>query len=134
MPGPPIIIYKTKKDYSAFVPVGLSEDKTKISSFPDPGDVVRADGGKMRKPTELPNGYWLDNKGIGPDSAFLSISYETYAEYDTVPEVAMLWDHMLDSDPFTEMYNCGLRDDDAVLEEIYSLVTEGRLEKCKRLK
>ncbi|MBN2683025.1 MAG: hypothetical protein JXR58_10995, partial [Bacteroidales bacterium] len=44
---PPIIIYKTKKDYYNNVPVILSDDKTKIVSFPDIRDLRNGDSLKL---------------------------------------------------------------------------------------
>ena len=39
MASPPVIVYKTRNDYFDKVPVILSEDKTRIVSFPDPLDL-----------------------------------------------------------------------------------------------
>src|ERR1044071_4992028 len=74
-PGPPAIVYKTKADYSNYVPVILSEDKSKIVSYPDPKDVQSA------APVKLKNGYLLDNRGINKNVAFLRWTYEEYKKF-----------------------------------------------------
>ncbi|PIE88453.1 MAG: hypothetical protein CSA04_01840, partial [Bacteroidetes bacterium] len=45
---PPLIVYKTRADYTKNVPVLLSCDKTHIVSFPHPKDLKQ--GGKFRYP------------------------------------------------------------------------------------
>ena len=41
--APPVVIYKTAKDYSRHVPVGLSEDGQTIVSYPAVSDVKVGD-------------------------------------------------------------------------------------------
>ena len=101
------IIYKTKKDYRSFVPVTLSEDKTKIVSYPNPKDVFYE--GVLAYPTELNKGYLLDNRGINNNVAFLNINYENYSKLEEVPLLDELFSMILDKDPLIEMYNCGNR-------------------------
>ena len=79
-------IYKTKGDYSRYVPVELTDDKTRISSFPDVKDVYL--DGKLAMPTALTGGYLLDNRGIGPNVAFLSITYEEYSRIEEDPDLS----------------------------------------------
>ena len=66
--GPPTTLYKTKADYNNKVPVTLSEDKTKIVSYPSPKDVFY--NGNFAYPTPLAQGYLLDNRGIGKNVAY----------------------------------------------------------------
>lgn len=65
----PVIVYKTKSDYFNLVPVVLSDDKSKIISYPSPTDI-----NSSLLPTKLKNGYLIDNKGIQPNVAFLSFT------------------------------------------------------------
>ncbi len=74
MPEPPCIIYKTRKNYDANVAVMLSADKTQIVSYPHPRDVFTR--GELCTPVRLARKFRLDRRGIGPDVAFLSITYE----------------------------------------------------------
>ena len=107
IPGPKAIIYQTKNDYSKLVPVMLSEDKKSIESYPDIKDVFYA--GKLAYPTELKNGYFLDNRGIGKNVAFLSFTYDEYSKLPKTPNSDELWQRIVDKDPIKTMYNCGLR-------------------------
>ncbi|MCQ2263086.1 MAG: hypothetical protein MJZ70_02270 [Bacteroidales bacterium] len=128
--SPPTIIYKTTKDYSQYVPVGYADKK--IKSFPAPTDVRVGD--KLMTPTALRDGYWLDNRGISPQVAFLSYTYKEYAELPSTP--GDLYQRLLDTDPIIEMWECGPRhtySDPA--KEINQLIKEGNLEsRCRKLK
>lgn len=106
-PSPPAVVYKTKADYSKYVPVTLSDDKTKIVSYPAPQDVFYQ--GKLAVPTELCHGYLLDNRGVTPNSAFLKITYEEYSKLKEVPSLDELYKLIIDKSPFTEMYDLGAR-------------------------
>lgn len=105
--GPSVIIYKTKKDYSQNVPVGLSDDKMKIVSYPAISDVKV--GGKFPYPTPLEDGYLLDNRGIGTNVAFLSYTYEEYAALSATPSVSTLMEKIIDKDPLVKIHHCGTR-------------------------
>lgn len=98
---PPVVVYKTTKDYYDKVPVGLSSDKKSIVSFPGKGDVRMGDG--YATPVRLHDGYLLDRRGVGRNSAFTDITYEEYAKIENVTR-KMLMEHILDSEPFEEMW------------------------------
>jgi len=102
--GPPVIIYKTHADYYDKVPVMLSEDKSKIISFPGRKDIYY--DGKLSYPTRLNNGFLLDNRGNDEHVAFLNITYEQYSVLDSTPSPEELYEMVLDKDPITEMYRC----------------------------
>ena len=130
--GPPTIIYKTKKDYNQFVPVILSEDKSKIVSYPHPKDVFYK--GELAYPTELKNGYLLDNRGINSNVAFLNITYEDYSKLEKVPLLNELFSMILDKNPLIEIYNCGNRY--TFKNEIFDLnklIENNGLKNCKCL-
>jgi hypothetical protein len=105
--GPHAIIYKTTKDYSDNVPVTLSEDKKKVISYPDKGDVFYK--GKLAYPTKLENGYLLDNRGISATTAFTKYTYEEYSKLKTTPDTETLFNSIIDANPFTEIIDCGSR-------------------------
>lgn len=105
--SPSVIVYKMRKDYSQNVPVILSSDKKTIVSYPHPRDVYT--NGKLAVPTPLKNGYWLDNRGISANVAFLSYTYEEYAALQSVPSIETLYKKIVDKDPVTEMWDCGHR-------------------------
>jgi len=98
---PPTIIYKTKKNYDKNVAVFLSEDKTKITGYPATSDVS-----SRSYPTVLKKGYLLDNRGIGKNVAFISMTYEEYSVLKKTPSSTELYNMIIDKDPIKEMYYC----------------------------
>ncbi len=133
IPSAPCIVYKTKADYSTDVPVGLSQDKSHITSFPAVLDLKR--NNQYTYPTPLANGYLLDNRGIGPDVAFLKISYEEYYNYDQVPQASDLFSKILETDPLVEMYRCGnVGDYTDIVRQLNEIIRSGKLSNCIRLK
>ena len=132
IPGPPVIVYKTNKDYFDRVPVTLSEDKTRIVSFPAPSDIKI--NGHYTYPTRLSNGYFLDNRGISKNSAFLRFTYDDYYTMDNIPTAERLMNYVIDDDPFTEMYDCGKKSEyDNLVEMLNRKIETGELEDSKDL-
>ncbi|MBD3209228.1 hypothetical protein GF367_02310, partial [Candidatus Woesearchaeota archaeon] len=123
---PPTTVYKTKANYNDLVPIGLSEDNSRIMSYPGPGDVYY--NGKLAYPTELSQGYLLDNRGVGPNSAFLDITYEEYSQLDEIPSHEEFFDMIKDYNPFLEMYDCGNRYGDEI-EGLNTIINQGKLNK-----
>ncbi len=133
MAGPPVIIYKTKKDYTNQVPVILSADKMKVISYPDIKDIYT--NGNFATPTLLENGFLLDNRGIGPDVAFLKITYEQYSKLPATPQPGDFLKMIQDWDPLTEMYNCGTRYQyQDLVDELNQAIKEGKLKEFTKLK
>tara|TARA_B110000211_G_scaffold118655_1_gene137453 strand:- start:400 stop:873 length:474 start_codon:yes stop_codon:yes gene_type:complete len=131
--GQPLIIYKTKLDYSQNVPVILSEDKLKIVSYPHPTDVFYKS--KLAYPIKLENEYLLDNLGININIAYLSLTLKEYSQYKDVPLLKELYKLIIDQNPLKEFYNCGNRQNlTNELIEINNIITQERLVKCKCLK
>ena len=131
--GAPAVVYKTKADYSKYVPVTLSADKAGIVAYPGLTDIYYK--AKLAYPSVLKNGYLLDNRGIGVNTAFLKLSYEDYAKLNTVPPLAELYNFILDKDPFTEIYTLGDRSrfKDEVAD-INKIIAKGGLKKFTKLK
>ncbi len=131
--SPHCIIYRTRSDYSRNVPVTLSADKDKIVSYPDIRDIYY--NGKLSEPTFLADSFLLDNRGIGPQVAFLSYTYEEYSKLQATPPATDLMKMLLNKDPLVEMYQCGLRSQYTDIEkELNTLITSGKLNTCKKLK
>ena len=132
--SPRVIVYKMLKDYSRNVPVTLSADKKTIASYPHPRDVYT--NGKLAFPTELKNGYWLDNRGINENVAFLSYTYEEYAALTDVPPLDVLYSKIIDNDPLTEMWVCGRRFDyHDLVNDLNEIITNGKMEEIfKKMK
>lgn len=132
-PGPPTIVYKTRSDYREHVPVLLSPDKSKLESFPAPGDLFY--NGILAYPLQLEEGWLLDVRGINEHVAFIKTTYETYSRMASTPESSELLDLILDDDPLTEMYHCGNKQHfKQPVNDLNKLIKQGGLEKCKKLK
>ena len=132
--GPAVLVYSTTTDHDDHVPVMLSNDSKTIVSYPDPADLRTSNG--PPKPTDLGNGYRMDNRGIGPNVAFLSMGYTEYAALEKAPSTAELMALIVDRDPLKELYHCGPRTkytDPAA--ELKKIVADGALNsRCKKLK
>lgn len=133
VPGPHAIVYKTRKDYSKLVPVTLSTNGKQIVSYPAPEDLKA--GNRYLFPTRLHNGYLLDNKGIGANTAFLNISYERYARLKAAPSLVQMRRMIITRSPFTELCDCGpLNNYTDPRRELNQLIDKGLLKKrCKAL-
>lgn len=132
--GPPTTVYKTKRNYNNKVPVTLSDDKTKIVAYPSPKDVFY--NGNLAYPTQLAQGYLLDNRGIGKNVAFLNITYEEYSNLIETPDVASMYSNIIDKDPLVQMCNCGnrLQYTTNVVAKLNQLINDNKLSVCKKIK
>lgn len=126
---PSIVIYKTKANYSMLVPIGLSADKKEIVSYPDPTDVKNDSG--FYYPTALNDGYWLDNIGVGPNTAYMGISLKEYSQLSEPIALAEMLNILVDPDPFTEIWNCGSRGSVSVDELNNWITTKKLVAHCK---
>ena len=127
----PLLIYKMKQNYSQQVPVGMNADKTKIISYPGPKDLII--GGETAVPTQLIRGYWLDNRGIGPNTVITSFSYDEYIQMESPPTPEELMKSIIDKEPFTEMYRIDLKRDDVDLISKLNSLIRNDLRDCKDL-
>ena len=132
MATPPLIIYKTKSDYNDKVPVTLSEDKSEIVSYPGSKDVFYK--GELALPTELSAGLLLDNRGIGKDVAFLDITYKSFSMMMRPLTKEQMFDMIIDNDPITEMYKCKRRDFKNIPADVNTMIENGGIKDCERLK
>ena len=125
--GPPVVIYKTTRDYSRNVPVTLNVDGTKIVSYPAVSDVR-----SLPYPTPLADGYLLDNRGIGQHVAFLSYTYEEYAALPKTPTAAELFEKIIDKHPLVEIHFCGNRYQyKNLVEELNAQIRAGKFKQTK---
>ena len=131
--GPDAIIYKTKDDYNILVPVIMNSEKTDIVSYPAPGDLKYK--GKPAIPTQLADGFLLDNRGINEHVAFLNISYEDYMALKETPGKDELMEMIVDNDPLTVMFSCGKRTlYNNEVQELNTYILENDFSKFKKLK
>jgi hypothetical protein len=131
---PHIVIYKTTNDYSHKVPVLLSDDKMHIISYPHPTDLIFSKN--LALPTLLHGGYYLDNKGIGKNVAFLKFTYEEYSKLKDVPTLEELYNNIIDKDPLTELWDCGEKANFTDIQKLLNKWIDKNLlpEKCKQIR
>lgn len=127
--APPTIVYKTAKKYLDKVPITLNEDKTGIVSYPAPGDI-----NESQLPTPLKKGWYLDNRGIGPNSVFLSLTYKEYAQLKSAPDAEQFSKLIMGKNPIKAMYNCGNRLKFKNIEEELNTIIDNKFINCKKLK
>ncbi|MCM1255227.1 MAG: hypothetical protein NC221_03810 [Duncaniella sp.] len=75
---PKVKIYKTNGDYDDLVPITLDTSRAKVVSFPAPTDLS-----EESIPVKLNDGFLLDRRGVGMNTAF---THYTYKEYMALPE------------------------------------------------
>ena len=130
--GPPLIIYKTTSNFSQLVPVTMNPEKSRIVAYPGPSDVLK--GETPAFPTELKEGFWLDNLGIQANSVYLSMSLEEYSHMKEAPSLDKMMEMLEDKAPFEVIYFCGNR---AKIEDPVAfanqVIKDGKLERCKCL-
>lgn len=103
--GPHVLVYKTRTDLNDKVPIILSADGSTVVSYPAPTDIKGTNGPAL--PSPLHDGYLLDNRGIGENVAFISMSYSEYAALPKAPSPDALLAMVIDKAPLTELCDCG---------------------------
>lgn len=91
-------IYKTNGDYDSLVPVTLDASRTKLISYPSPGDL------KSGLPVKLADGFLLDNRGIGANTAFTRWTYAEYSAMKSAPSPREIMDNIIPGARVTEIY------------------------------
>lgn len=127
-------VYKTSGDYFFQVPVQLSDDKSKIVSYPASTDLMKGDDFTL--PVRLADGYLLDRRGIGTNTAFIEWTYEVFTESGGASSVEELRNMIVDDNPITELFRCELKMSEAeAIEQINSMIRDGSLSsRCIRIK
>ncbi len=131
--GPPTMIYKLRNpDYYKLIPVELSEDKKTITSYPAISDIYK--DGKFAYPVNLTKGYFLDNRGVGANTALLKLNYEEYSKLQPGFTAFDLFTMIQDIHPFVALYNCGNRYRfKNEVEELNQMIKKNNLRECKCL-
>ncbi|HMN06105.1 MAG TPA: hypothetical protein PKD45_10285 [Flavobacteriales bacterium] len=128
-----VVVYRTRGNMREQVPVRLAADGS-IESYPHPMDLRLGDD--LALPTELGDGWLMDNRGVGMNTVFLSMDYAQYAALGEAPTLEEMQAAILDRDPLTDLCDCGPRSayEDPV-RQLKELIHSGMLEtRCKRLK
>jgi len=107
--NPPLLIYKTKKDYFKNIPIVLTSDKKEIASYPHPIDIFYKNN--LAYPTQLVNNYFIDNRGLSVHSVFTNYEYDGFSKLKSVPTEIEFLKNIIDDNPFLELYHCGCRND-----------------------
>jgi len=105
VPGPALKLYQLHGDWHNNVPVTLSEDGSRIVAYPSPTDVR-----KMEKPVKLTEGWWMDVRSIGNNTAFLDWEMKDYGALKKTPSLEEMMSHIASKKPFVRLYECGVRD------------------------
>lgn len=122
----PTLVYKTKQNYNNLVPILLSDDNTEIVMYPAPTDIYYQ--GKLALPTQLKQGYLLDNRGISKNVAFIKLTYQEYAKLEKAPKLTELYAMIVDKDPLHELYDCGKRENFSnLIKQLNQIIEQGKL-------
>lgn len=111
---PKVKIYKTNGDYDYLVPITLDASRTKVVSFPAPSDLTEAS-----MPLKLDDGFLLDRRGIGMNTAFTRYTYKEYMALPQAPSVKELLDAVIPDARVTE-----------VVEMPFTMATDDIVKRC----
>lgn len=109
-------IYKTNGDYADRVPVTLNASRTGLVAFPAPSDLR---GGE---PVKLDDGFLLDRRGVGQNTAFTRWTYAEYAALPSAPSTAEIMDNLIPGAHVTALYAMP-----------FTASTPDAVERCNRL-
>lgn len=85
MPAPKARIYRMNGPYAQNVPIQLNAARTEIVSFPAPSDLT-----SYSTPIPLADGWYLDRRGVGENTAFTRYTYAEYSALPTAPTTTEL--------------------------------------------
>ncbi|WP_297072096.1 hypothetical protein [uncultured Duncaniella sp.] len=91
-------IYKTNGDYAERVPVMLNASRTALVSYPAPSDL------RDSEPVKLDDGFLLDRRGVGVNTAFTRWTYKEYSEMTTPPSPEEIMANLIPEARVTELY------------------------------
>lgn len=130
IPAPKVVIYKTRGNYKNLVPVTLSDDRSRIVSYPGIEDLKQG-----QEPSKLGKGYLLDNGGrINKGVAFLKLTYDEYRNLKEVPSLKEMFTMLEDKEPLLELYDCNSNVGDISVKKLRKLIRKHKLqESCKKI-
>ncbi|MGZ5303277.1 MAG: hypothetical protein ACXWDO_04140, partial [Bacteroidia bacterium] len=123
-----------RDEYKKNVAVTLSDDKSEVIAYPGTNDVFYR--GLPAYPYSLKDDYWLDNRGINKNTAFIDMSYEAYSKLPEPPSPLELYEMIIDKDPIIEIFNCGNRNQFRnEISELNDMIEDSTLTKlCRKIK
>lgn len=89
-------IYRTNGDYRDKVPVSLDASRSTVVSYPAPTDLSAL-------PVQLADGYLLDLRGIGPNTAFTNYTYAEYSALEEAPSASQIKEALIPGARITEI-------------------------------
>lgn len=122
---PHVYIYKTTADYSDLVPVTMNPERTRIISYPAKSDIHPS-----AKPVPLADGWYLDRRGIGPNTVFTDYTYEEYSCLEKTPTASQLMEHIIEKYPLVGLRDCGT--ECLTTDQLNDLIKSG-LKGCRNL-
>ncbi|MCM1005645.1 MAG: hypothetical protein NC402_05035 [Prevotella sp.] len=127
---PKAIVYQTTGDNAMdLVPITLSADGKSVVSYPAPSDLNEG-----QTPINLGDGWWLDRRGIGPNTVFTTYTYEQYAAMKQAPSPKELLEHIDKNVRISRMVQLPITineaDSDPAVVRAY---TEGGFVDCKEI-
>lgn len=127
---PKALVYRTNGNYDDKVPVSLSADGKSLISYPAPSDVSEV----LSTPVSLQDGWLLDRRGIGPNTAFLKYTYKEYSEQKETPSQAQLLENIIPGARVTEAYQLPVNASEAIANPSVcrQYITDG-FKNCRRL-
>lgn len=108
-PPPPAVAYRTDGDYADNVPVSVSPDGA-LTSYPAPSDVRGAE------PLPLADGFWLDRRGVGPNTVFTRYTYAAYAALPEAPQPDEIEDAIIPGSKVTAIVTLPMTMEQAVAD------------------
>lgn len=99
----PMTIYKTRQDYSGYLSVSLTPDKSGVSSYPEPADLDNGNKEILLKNDYKTSLIWLDY-------VYTDIKLNDWGRIwdsihgNNIQTSQFLYDHIIDFDPFIEFY------------------------------
>lgn len=111
------VIYRMRDDYANLVPVTLDQNGN-IVSYPDPVDID-----ENSTPVALGDGWYLDRRGVGRNTAFTNYTYAQYHALANVPSIEELKARIIARNAIVELWLCGT--EDRTIDEYKQLVKDG---------
>lgn len=127
---PKAIVYQVSGDDAMnLVPVTLSADGKSLVSYPAPSDLNEG-----QTPINLGDGWWLDRRGIGPNSVFTTYTYDQYEALPQAPSPQELLKHIDRNVRITRMVLLPVSAAEAASDPAVARVyTEGGFKDCTEI-
>lgn len=113
-------IYRTSTDVDALVPVTINPIDGSLVSYPAPTDITA-----NSMPVALRDGWWLDRRGVGPDTRFINYTYSRYRDLSEAPSPAEILNAIMPDARVTEIVTLPFKVGAATPARVDSLISAG---------